>query len=101
MSQPGVDPSILQHVQGDILRNGFPKKAELFFFFTIKDPQAFTENIKNVKIATGEDIRQFRIDMKRPELQGGLLAGAFTNLAFTFRGLNKVGLTSYVTTRIF
>ncbi|KAF3032958.1 hypothetical protein E8E12_000254 [Didymella heteroderae] len=50
-------------IQGDILLNGFPKKAQIFSFFTIRAAQAFCQNIQavaNSKIATGKDIKELR-----------------------------------------
>lgn len=76
-------------VQGDILINGFPKKAEIFCFFTIRAAGTFSKNIKNTNIATGKDVLALRkeiSDLKGKEKK----KTAMTNIAFTRSGLTKV-----------
>lgn len=83
----------LNGIQGDILINGFPKKAEIFCFFTIRAPQAFCQNIQavaNSKIATGKDIKDLREQISNSN--GTIIDVAKTNIAFTSGGLTKVGL---------
>lgn len=83
----------LEKIQGDILLNGFPKKAEIFCFFTIRAPQAFCQNIQavaNSKIATGKDIKNLREQIKLAN--GRVIDVAKTNIAFTSGGLTKVSL---------
>ena len=81
----------LDGIQGDILINGFPKKAEIFCFFTIRAAQAFCQNIQAVastKIATGKDIKDLREQIKKSN--GTIIDVAKTNIAFTSGGLTKV-----------
>ena len=83
----------LNGIQEDILINGFPKKAEIFCFFTIRAPQAFCQNIQavaNSKIATGKDIKDLREQISNSN--GTIIDVAKTNIAFTSGGLTKVGL---------
>lgn len=92
-----INPNILKDVQGDILRNGFPKKAEMFCFFTIRDPKAFCQNIKKIKIWTGADVAKLRAEIEAAKTKARtkntkleLVPNAQTNIAFTFKGLQKV-----------
>ncbi|KAF3010918.1 hypothetical protein E8E13_010014 [Curvularia kusanoi] len=81
----------LSNIQGDILINGFPKKAEIFCFFTIRAAQAFCQNIQTVansKIATGKDIKDLRQQISN---SNGIIDVAKTNIAFTSGGLTKLG----------
>lgn len=83
----------LSGIQGDILLNGFPKKAEIFCFFTIRATQAFCQNIQSVassKIATGKDIKDLREQISKLP-KGKIVDVAKTNIAFTATGLTKVG----------
>jgi hypothetical protein len=76
-------------IQGDILINGFPKKAEIFCFFTIRAAGAFSKNIKSTNIATGKDVLALRKEISGlPDKQ--LKKTAMTNIAFTRSGLTKV-----------
>lgn len=82
----------LSGIQGDILLNGFPKKAEIFCFFTIRAAQAFCQNIQavaNSKIATGKDIKDLREQISKLP-KGQIIDVAKTNIAFTSGGLTKV-----------
>lgn len=79
-------------IQGDILLNGFPKKAQIFSFFTIRAAQAFCQNIQvvaNSKIATGKDIKDLREQISKLA-KGDIIDVAKTNIAFTNGGLTKV-----------
>ncbi|KAJ8113136.1 dyp-type peroxidase [Boeremia exigua] len=82
----------LAGIQGDILLNGFPKKAEIFCFFTIRAAQPFCQNIQAVassKIATGKDVKDLREQIsKLPE--NAIIDVAKTNIAFTSGGLTKL-----------
>ena len=83
----------LSGIQGDILLNGFPKKAEIFCFFTIRAAQAFCQNIQavaNSKIATGKDVKDLREQISKLP-RGQIIDVAKTNIAFTSGGLSKVG----------
>jgi|SRR5690242_13324582 len=88
----------LSKIQGDILLNGFPKKAEIFCFFTIRAAQAFCQNIQavaNSRIATGKDIKDLREQINNAK--GTKIDVAKTNIAFTSGGLTKVGpITQHV-----
>ena len=86
----------LGSIQGDILINGFPKKAEIFCFFTIRAAQAFCQNIQKVNIATGKDIKDLRRDISQLA-DGKIIDVAKTNIAFTSTGLTKVGISAEVT----
>lgn len=86
----------LSGIQGDILLNGFPKKAEIFCLFTIRAAQAFCQNIQAVaasKIATGKDIKDLRERISKIP-KGQEVDVAKTNIAFTSGGLTKVGQSS-------
>lgn len=79
-------------IQGDILLNGFPKKAEIFCFFTIRAAQDFCQNIQKVansNIATGKDIKDLREQISKLD-KSKLIDVAKTNIAFTSRGLTKL-----------
>lgn len=79
-------------IQGDILLNGFPKKAQIFSFFTIRAAQAFCQNIQavaNSKIATGKDVKDLREQISKLP-KGQIIDVAKTNIAFTNGGLTKV-----------
>lgn len=79
-------------IQGDILLNGFPKKAQIFSFFTIRAAQVFCQNIQGVansKIATGKDIKDLREQISKLP-KGQIIDVAKTNIAFTNGGLTKV-----------
>lgn len=85
----------LGKIQGDILLNGFPKKAEIFCFFTIRAAQQFCQNIQTVanskKIATGEDIKNLRERISKLPA-GKKIDEAKVNIAFTSGGLRKVDI---------
>lgn len=84
-------------IQGDILLNGFPKKAQIFCFFTIRASQGFCQNIRNVansNIATGKDIKDLREQISKLP-SGQILDIAKTNIAFSSGGLQKVGTCSH------
>ncbi|KAJ4317317.1 hypothetical protein N0V94_005002 [Neodidymelliopsis sp. IMI 364377] len=79
-------------IQGDILLNGFPKKAEIFCFFTIRASQKFCETIQKVassNIASGKDIKALRDDINKDKSK--VIDVAKTNIAFTSKGLSKLG----------
>ncbi|KAF9696390.1 hypothetical protein EKO04_005607 [Ascochyta lentis] len=83
-------------IQGDILLNGFPKKAEIFCFFTIRAAQGFCQNIQKVansNIASGKDIKDLREQISKLD-QGKIINVAKTNIAFTSRGLAKLANVS-------
>lgn len=75
-------------------RAGFPKKAEAFYFFEIKDNvQAFRTRLhalvplitSNAAVTDGrKDIAEHRAHHAHP------LPIAFTNIAFSAKGLKKV-----------
>jgi uncharacterized protein YoaH (UPF0181 family) len=80
-------------IQGDILLNGFPKKAEIFCFFTIRASQKFCETIQKVassNIASGKDIKALRDDINKDKRR--VIDVAKTNIAFTSKGLAKVSV---------
>ncbi|KAF2631510.1 Dyp-type peroxidase [Macroventuria anomochaeta] len=82
----------LSGIQGDILLNGFPKKAEVFSFFTIRATQQFCQTIQTVassKIATGKDIKDLREQISKLP-KGQIIDVAKTNIAFTSGGLTKL-----------
>ena len=99
---PNFSLGDLGSIQGDILLNGFPKKAEIFLFFTIRSTQLFCQNIQNVansKIATGQEIRDLRAGIaadknKAKEMKTDPVPRdiAKTNIAFTSKGLTKVNI---------
>lgn len=97
---PSFSVEDLGSIQGDILINGFPKKAEIFLFFTIRSTQLFCQNIQNVansKIATGREIKDLRAGIAADKDKAEKTKTdpvprdiAKTNIAFTFKGLTKV-----------
>lgn len=76
---------------------GFPKKSETFYFFEIKnDIQAFRAGLLNLVplITSSEEVKSGRqqiINHRRNHPQ--LLPIAYTNIAFSSRGLKKVCMT--------
>lgn len=94
----------LKEIQEDILINGFSKKNEIFWFFTIKgSPRTFCKNVSKVKFATGEDIKDLRsrinkekekVANKVPKVKAAVIREAKANIAFTSAGLAKVRMTS-------
>lgn len=88
----------LTNIQGDILLDGLPKRAETFFFFQIIDGQVkdFCRSLKQVakEIASVEDTKKMRGDIDatrdaRKEGEDVKMAGV--NIAFSWNGLQKVG----------
>ncbi|KAJ4413964.1 dye-decolorizing heme-containing peroxidase [Gnomoniopsis sp. IMI 355080] len=94
MSSSAVD---LKNVQGDILI-GFPKKAERFFFFEIKhDVRAFRAGLHELVplITTSEDVNSGREQIaKHRQHNPNWLPIAFTNIAFSAKGIEKLGLNA-------
>lgn len=73
---------------------GFPKKAERFYFFEIKqDVQAFRAGLHELLplITTSEDVKSGRQQISQHrQVHSHPLSIAFTNIAFSSKGLKKV-----------
>jgi hypothetical protein len=87
----------LKNVQGDILLNGLPKRVESFFFFQIADGHIkdFCRSLKTLsnEISHVDDTAQMRRDIsnsKGPGKEGDLVEMAGANIAFSWKGLQKV-----------
>ena len=87
----------LKNVQGDILLNGLPKRVESFFFFQITDGHIkdFCRSLKTLSndISHVDDTAQMRkeiSDSKGPGKEGDLVEMAGANIAFSWKGLQKV-----------
>lgn len=87
----------LKNVQGDILLDGLPKRVETFFFFQIADGHVkdFCRSLKEVSkdIAHVDNTAQMRQDIgdgKTARKEGDLVEMAGANIAFSWKGLQKV-----------
>ncbi|CAN8096673.1 unnamed protein product [Discula destructiva] len=87
----------LHNVQGDILI-GFPKKAEIFYFFEIKhDIQAFRARLLELVplITTSEAVKSGRQQItQHRQSHPQPLPIAFTNISFSSKGLKKLGVNA-------
>ncbi|KAJ0109679.1 dyp-type peroxidase family protein [Diaporthe amygdali] len=86
----------LNNIQGDIL-SGLPKKAETFYFFEIdkNHVDAFRAQLANVVplIASDKSVSSGREQIvAHKKSHSGLLSLAFANIAFSSKGLNKIGI---------
>lgn len=90
----------LDNIQGDILLNGLPKKAEIFLFFEITDPKTFCSKLKQVadEIAHSAHTSSSR-DKIGKKNGAGIVEMAGANIAFSFRGLQKVSPQRHVSGR--
>ena len=81
----------LDNVQGDILMSGLPKRAEIFFFFTIVDAQSFCTQLKKVadEISHTLHTTAARDDIANSG-SGATVPVVGANIAFSFQGLQKV-----------
>jgi hypothetical protein len=87
----------LKNIQGDILLDGLPKRVESFFFFQIADGHIkdFCRSLKQVAndISHVDDTAQMRQEIgdgKATRKEGDLVEMAGANIAFTWKGLQKV-----------
>jgi hypothetical protein len=87
----------LKNVQGDILLNGLPKRVESFFFFQIADGHIkdFCRSLKTLSndISHVDNTAQMRQDIgnnKGSGKEGDLVDMAGANIAFSWKGLQKV-----------
>jgi hypothetical protein len=87
----------LNNIQGDILLDGLPKRVELFFFFQIADGRVrdFCRSLKQVakEISHVDNTAQMRKDIndnKAERKEGDIVEMAGANIAFSWRGLQKV-----------
>ncbi|KAL5503918.1 DYP1 [Sanghuangporus vaninii] len=89
-------PQDLQDVQGDIIL-GFPKRTEDFIFFNIQNAAAFKRDLKQLipAITSTADIQKLRKDIDDHKKSGkhGLLKAVGINIAFSVKGLEKLGIT--------
>lgn len=87
----------LKNVQGDILLDGLPKRVESFFFFQIADGHIkdFCRSLKQVSkdIAHVDNTAHMRQDIgegKTTRKEGDLVEMAGANIAFSWKGLQRV-----------
>ncbi|KAI7239998.1 hypothetical protein KC343_g4327 [Hortaea werneckii] len=81
----------LDNIQGDILLNGLPKKAEIFLFFEITDPKTFCSKLKQVADEIAHTAHTSSSRDKIGKKDGpGIVDMAGANIAFSFRGLQKM-----------
>lgn len=75
-------------------RPGLPKKAEVFYFFEIKDVDNFRRQLNKLVplISTGQDVssKKEAIRQHKQANSGSLLPTAFLNIAFSAKGVEKV-----------
>ncbi|KLO11577.1 Dyp-type peroxidase [Schizopora paradoxa] len=87
-------PEDLKDLQGEL---GFPKRAEDFVFFTIQDVAGFKQALKQLQplITSTADVQAARkqIDDHKKCNAPGLLKIVGTNIAFSAKGLTKLGVT--------
>lgn len=84
----------LDNIQGDILLNGLTKKAETFLFFEITDPKTFCSKLKQVADEMAHTAHTSSSRDKIGKKNGaGIVDMAGANIAFSFRGLQKVSDT--------
>ncbi|RYP13153.1 hypothetical protein DL765_007028 [Monosporascus sp. GIB2] len=89
-----TSPIKLKDIQGDIVP-GFPKKAESFFFFEIENVEAFRRELHKLVplIATSESVSSDKEAIRQQRQScSSLLPVAFLNIAFSAKGLKKLGL---------
>jgi hypothetical protein len=91
----------LNNIQGDILLDGLPKRVESFFFFQIVDGRAndFCRSLKQVAkeiahVGNTAQMRQGISDGKTARKEGDLVEMAGANIAFSWKGLQKVSKIS-------
>jgi Dyp-type peroxidase family len=86
----------LKDLQGDVIL-GIPKRAEDFVFFTIENAANFKTALKQLAplISSTADLQQVRKEIGEHKQAGhpGLKKVIGTNIAFTFLGLKKLGVT--------
>ena len=87
----------LKNIQGDILLDGLPKRVESFFFFQITDGHVkdFCRSLKTLvnDISHVDNTAQMRQDIgdgKSTRKEGDLVEMAGANIAFSWKGLQKV-----------
>lgn len=91
---PALD---FNNIQGDILLDGLPKRVESFFFFQIVDGRVkdFCRSLKQVAneishVDNTAQLRQEISDHKAARKDGSLVEMAGANIAFSWKGLQKV-----------
>lgn len=99
MATPTLD---LKNVQGDIII-GLQKRVEAFWFGSLKSDaksiEGFRKSLKSYllpQITSTQDVieTQKKIDQHKSTKPGELLPITLINLAFSYKGLNKLGLKS-------
>ncbi|CAE6486107.1 unnamed protein product [Rhizoctonia solani] len=93
LPQPNPDVVDVKNVQGDVIL-GFPKKKEEFIFFVIQNAAKFKQALPKLKVTTTADVIEARktIQEKKSQ-QAGLIPLAFSNIAFSKKGLDALGIT--------
>ncbi|PVH96478.1 peroxidase TAP [Periconia macrospinosa] len=111
-----VTPFSLANVQGDVLF-GLPKQTEKFMFFRIDEVDGFRTNLTNLipLITTAEqtkgnisEIRQTKARIGISTLEGdgetvhpAVVTVSGVNIAFSAKGLSKIGLTETIGDSLF
>lgn len=94
-----ANTQLLANVQGDILLDGFPKRNESFFLFTINDNQvqAFCNALPKLaeQLADSQRTAEIRAQIKKfkadnPGKDADTIPTVGACIAFSRRGLDKV-----------
>ncbi|KAJ5294320.1 hypothetical protein PENANT_c006G02996 [Penicillium antarcticum] len=92
-------PPNKKNIQGDIWPR-LPKKHELFVFFRITNPQLFKTHLAGLVplLTTARDAEKFRSEIYKKKAQDtleGLVHFSAINVAFSARGLKKLGAETF------
>lgn len=87
---PAASKIDLTQVQGDILKGGFAKKSEIFYFFKINDAKRFAIALRGINFSSVADVQadRARIPATRDPNFPWPMFGV--NIAFSITGLDKV-----------
>ncbi|KAK7755328.1 dye-decolorizing heme-containing peroxidase [Diatrype stigma] len=88
-----TSPIELKNIQGDIVP-GLPKKAQSFFFFKIENVDDFRSKLHKLVplITTAENVSaSHEVIRQHRQSHTSLLSVAFLNIAFSAKGLAKLG----------
>ena len=87
---PAASPIDFTTIQGDILKGGFAKKAEIFYFFKINDAKRFAVALRGISFSSVADVQadRARIPATRDPNFPWPMVGV--NIAFTITGIDKV-----------
>ncbi|KAL9609257.1 MAG: hypothetical protein Q9167_005958 [Letrouitia subvulpina] len=104
---PAPAPLDFDLVQGDVLLGGIPKKTETYFFFQIKDTHVheFRAQLAHlIPLITSTAQVQHdrkRISESKKEKQGHIIKIIGVNIAFSHKGLVKLGITDQIGDKTF